>query len=348
VDFEAVAGARRNVGISQRSTGQAIRWASSFVWASVQRPLSLRRSAVVFALLVAVFAASGLTACSPGKRTGAKPASSAKPSARAAKTPDASALALCTALHDLPAKRRATCCAETPIAVYVDECVRLLSSAVRAGKVRLDDAAVARCAARVEESTRGCDWIAPTLTAAPAECASALSGLVPEGGRCVSSLECSGALHCAGQGASTPGVCKPPQPLEAGCGTSVDSLATYLSLRDVERRKPACADFCALSSHRCEPKPAAGTACHASVNCASDQTCTNGRCEPREHPERSALASSGGACQSDPDCASGGCVTAPDGARTCAKKCSSDLAPLASKSQRTALKLGTPRAGARR
>jgi hypothetical protein len=224
----------------------------------------------------------------------------------------------------------------------------LLSGAVRAGKVRVDDDAVGRCAARVDESTRGCDWVAPTLAAAPAECASAVSGLVPEGGRCTSSLECSGELHCAGQGASTPGVCKPPQPLDAGCGTSVDSLASYLALRGVERRKPACADFCALTSHRCEPKPAVGTPCRASVNCASDQTCASGRCETREQPERSSLASANDACENDLDCAAGGCVTAANGARTCAKKCSSDLASLAGTSTRTALKLGEPRGVARR
>ena len=149
---------------------------------------------------------SALPGCSRTKRLPATRATSARLPANAAKTPDASAVALCTALHDLPTQRRAACCAEAPITVYFDECVRLLSTAVRADKLRIDPDAAARCATRVDETTRGCDWIPPTLTAAPASCAEAVTGRVPEGGRCTSSLECSGELHCAGQGASTPGV----------------------------------------------------------------------------------------------------------------------------------------------
>jgi hypothetical protein len=194
----------------------------------------------------------------------------------------------------------------------------------------------------VEAATRGCDWVAPALGAAPLECAEAVSGLVPAGGRCTSSLECSGALHCAGQGASTPGVCEPPQPLGAGCGTSVDSLATYLSLRAVERRKPACDAFCALTTHRCEPKPAEGAPCRASVNCAPEQTCTRGRCEALEHPERATLSRPGDTCTTDLDCAAGGCVTESDGTRRCAKKCSSDLASLAGAPRLRALELRAP------
>jgi hypothetical protein len=312
----------------------------------VRRPFSLLRSAAALTLLGAFgFSVSALPGCSRAKRAPTTRTTGAKLRANAAKTPEASAVALCTALHDLPMKRRAACCAEVPIAVYFDECVRLLSSAVRADKLSIDPDAVGRCAARVDETTRGCDWVAPTLAAAPAECAEALTGLVPAGGRCTSSLECSGTLHCAGQGASTPGVCKPPQPLGAGCGTSVDSLATYLSLRAVEAQKPTCADFCALTSHRCEEKPAPGAPCHASVNCASDQTCTSGHCEPREQPQRTALAAPGSACTTDLDCTAGGCVPSPEGGRVCAKKCSSDLASLAGTSPRKALRLGERRSG---
>lgn len=238
-------------------------------------------------------------------------------------------MALCSALHELPTRRRAECCAEPPVAVYFDECVRLLSSAVRARTVSIDGSKVTQCAARVAETTGGCEWVAPTLAAPPVECDGAVRGLVDEGGRCTSSLECRGALHCRGQGATTPGVCKAPEPVGGACGTSVDSLATYLGVRALEERKPQCGDFCDLTTHRCAAKPAVGAACNASVNCAFDQACRNRRCELLEDTPRDRRSPPGGACVTDLDCRAGGCVTNAAGERLCAKKCSNELASLA-------------------
>ena len=223
--------------------------------------MRLSRFVTAAALVGAASTLGGVSACS---RT--KPGLSKHGAARAAaafKTPEASAVALCSAIHDLPQARRATCCAEAPRPLYYDECVRLLSSAVRAGHIEVDAAKLSDCRARVDAETRGCDWISPTLGAAPAECTAAVSGKLAAGERCSSSLECAGDMHCAGQGATSPGTCKPPQLLGAGCGAAVDSLATYLAVRGLEATKPDCADFCSLPSHRCEPVPVAGTACQA-------------------------------------------------------------------------------------
>ena len=289
-----------------------------------------------------VASVNGLAACSRSKGgpDPRKAGAGLAPSAGGARATEAEAVALCSALHELPSRRRAECCAEPALSLYFDECVRRLSSAVRARTVSIDGTKVGSCAARVAENTKGCDWVAPTLAAAPAECDGAVRGLVEEGGRCQSSLECKGALHCAGQGATTSGVCRAPQAVGGGCGTSVDPLATYLSVRAVEERKPACDEFCDLKTHRCEPKPKEGAPCNASVNCATDQACRNGRCEARSAARREARALPGEACVSDLDCEAGGCVANPAGERRCAKKCSSELASLAGRPALGPLVLG--------
>ena len=284
---------------------------------------------------------SGLAACSRSKSgPEARKGDAGLARASGARATDAEAVALCSALHELPSRRRAECCSEAPLSVYYDECVRLLSSSVRARTVSIDGAKVASCARRVDESTRGCDWVAPTMTAVPAECEGAVSGLVDEGGRCRSSLECSGALHCVGQGATTAGACRAPQAVGSACGTSVDPLATYLSVRGIEERKPACDEFCDLKTHRCEPKPKEGASCSASINCAKDQACRSGRCESRESASRVARAVPGEDCVTDFDCEAGGCVTNAAGERHCAKKCSNDLASLAGRPALGPLVLG--------
>jgi len=292
-------------------------------------------------LVLASSSVSSLAGCTRAERPSA-PRTKTPPSLGSSRVPasasgpEPSAVALCTALHELPTRRRAECCAEAPVPLYFDECVRLLSSAVRAERLRIDRRQVEACAASVDAETRGCDWVAPTLGAAPAACSGAVSGLVAAGGRCTSSLECSGELHCAGQGATSPGVCRPPEPTGAACGAAVDSLATYLGARSVEARKPACIGSCALAEHRCAEKPAAGAACSASIDCASDQACTNGRCAARVVEAETTRAARVN-CMTDLDCPAGGCVTASGGTRSCGKKCSRDLTAL-----RSALPAQTP------
>jgi hypothetical protein len=304
----------------------------------VERSHSLPRLAKESTLLVLVaLGALGLAACSRSKRPAETRPATAK-IASSAKT-EASAVALCSALHELPSRRRAECCGEPPVIVYFDECVRLLSNAVRARSLRIESANVALCGAKVAEKTRGCDWVAPALATSPPECARAVTGLVGEGGRCSSSLECEGALHCRGQGATTPGVCRGPEAAGGGCGTSVDSLATYLGVRALEEQKPQCENFCDLTSHRCAPKPAPGAPCLASVHCASDQACSDGHCAPLESA-RLARALPGESCTTDLDCGAGGCVEVAGGKKTCAKKCTSDFASFAGRSPLGRLSLG--------
>jgi hypothetical protein len=226
-----------------------------------------------------------------------------------------------------------------------DECVRHLSGALRAGSVRVDSKAIGRCEAAIKRQVASCDWVAPTLITPPPECRDLVVGLVNAGEPCVSSLECAGVLHCEGQGASSPGVCRAPQPIGAACGVGVDSLATYLSARRLEEVKPSCAERCSLATHQCEPRPQPGSACHASVNCAPDQRCREGHCETRtagsegEACDGTSCAAghhcvagrctsrslAGQACRSDLDCAVGGCTLAKNGEKRCGMKCESAL-----------------------
>ena len=268
-------------------------------------------------------------------------------SARAGVLAEPEATKLCAALHELPARRRAECCASTPVTLLYDECVRHLSAAIRARSVTIDAASVQRCAAAVSSGVAGCDWVAPTLGAAPSECHGVVRGRLEEGHACRSSLECAGNLHCEGQGATSTGTCRPPRALGAGCGVGADPLATYVSERGLEGQKPSCADACSLVTHRCEARPEPFSACRASVNCAPDQTCDGGRCEPRAPgTEGSACGScaegfhcvsggctarepAGGACKTDLECAVGGCVLGADGAGRCGMKCSSSFGAFA-------------------
>lgn len=261
----------------------------------------------------------------------------------ASPAPVTEAVALCKALHAEPARRRAECCGGSSPPLPYDECVRHLSNSLRAGSVRVDPGAIVRCASAVRKQVAGCDWVAPTLAAPPEECRGIVVGLVPSGESCRSSLECEGALHCEGQGSSSPGVCRPPQPIGATCGVGVDPLATYVAERGLERSKPSCADHCSLVTHRCEARPEPGAACRASVNCAPDQRCREGRCRPRPVMEKTAGALPGEVCRSDLDCAVGGCTVSEDGRARCGMKCSSALGSLTTTSASKALPLATPK-----
>ncbi len=259
--------------------------------------------------------------------------------------PEPEAVAFCSALHETPAQRRATCCGGAPATLLYDECVRHVSAGLRAGTLAIDEARVARCQARIAVEFEGCDWVAPTDARLPAECAGLVTGRVRSGGECRSSLECAGTLHCQGQGTANAGRCRPAEPLGAVCGVGVDVLAAYVGERALEQKKPACVEHCSLVSHRCEARPTVGAACRASAQCAADQRCREGRCQAtplRGEGARcdegrcdeslqcvggvcTARSAAGGACDNDLDCAEGGCVAGADGSRECGMKCSASL-----------------------
>lgn len=257
---------------------------------------------------------------------------------------------LCEALHLLPAQRKAQCCGTPPQRFLLDECVQAVTRSLDSRSVDLDPRAVQACVTSVEETLTGCDWVTPGQPLTPAACQAVFRGKVLAGSACRSSLECEGDLHCNGTTPTRAGVCATPAGVGAGCGTHVDALAAYTLTRGLERSHPFCADFCSLLSHKCEASPPEGARCMASVNCARGQTCVRGACSAARRRQRGQtcdgadceeglrcvegecreLARAGQACKTDFDCATGGCLAAPNGAATCGAKCSVSLAMLKS------------------
>lgn len=184
--------------------------------------------------------------------------------------------ALCAALHQLPAERKAACCESRPGVMTTDECVRNLAGAVTQGGVILDLDVVRTCTTALDRQLQGCSWVGPHLPPLPAACSGALRGQRGADAVCRSNLECQGGLRCVGGGPTDPGRCRPAPGAGALCNTGVDPLATYLRL-DVDQLRPPCADgFC--DKNRCVAHVPAGGACRASVQCGPEQRCAKGAC----------------------------------------------------------------------
>lgn len=259
-------------------------------------------------------------------------------------TPDPLAVRLCDLIYTVPNERKAACCGGQNQGVPAGECVRLLSASVQNKSVVIDVAAVERCETAIKSQTKDCNWVTPSQPRVPDACQAVLVGQVPEGGVCRSSLDCAGKLHCDGATPNKTGTCTSPRATGAGCGPYTDALISGVGQRDVERQKPPCAEFCALSTHTCGPLPTEGTGCFVNNNCAPGQVCASGKCTaaaPAKEGESCeakpcdaglrcvaakcvALGMAGASCTSDFDCAQGGCVKA-NGKGTCGKKCATSL-----------------------
>lgn len=237
----------------------------------------------------------------------------------AATTPkEVTALAeqLCSALHRIPSERIGACCGRSGGEFFHDECVSEVSTSLKNGATSLDKAKIDRCATAMQHALAGCDWVTPGQPLAPAECQGLFEPKLGEGAVCRSSLECVDNLHCAGASPKRTGRCTRPQGSGAACGTHTDSLAAYTLHRNLEMERPFCADFCSLTTHRCEPAPAAGTPCFSQINCARGQTCIRGACSA--DPPAAAGASCGEVpCQDGLRCIEGTCRAPADPGQSC-------------------------------
>lgn len=235
----------------------------------------------------------------------ASPDAATAPAAQLAKAaPAAAETALarqvCTLLQREPAQRRAACCGSGAERHLAAECEQVLTAALASGSVSIEASALQACAQASAEEERGCDWVTSSQPLPPAACHGLTRGRRRAGQPCGSSLECESPLHCAGATPSEPGQCAAPAEVGSPCAASSDALATYLFATDRERTHPSCAGHCSLLTRRCEP--------HAASSAFS-----------REAPYEKAL--SGEVCQSDFDCARGGC-----NAGLCGMKCSVSVA----------------------
>lgn len=246
---------------------------------------------------------------------------------------------LCTALHELPAKRRAACCSSTPGFTQGATCERALSISLGAGAVTVDEAAVVTCEQAMEKRHEGCDWVAIGVPPPAPECLGLVHGTLTEGAACRSTLECKDGLACHGVGPTTMGACGKPRPLGSPCGGRIDPLAGPTRQTDTEARQPDCDGIC--KNRRCEAPTAVGGACKAdfecgpkgacgggkcvagapalgkpcSLACAGDGRCVKGICE--------APKAVGAACETDRECL-GACVKGEGGPGVCGKRCSVD------------------------
>jgi hypothetical protein len=157
---------------------------------------------------------------------------------------DDRAVRLCKTLHDLPQNRRAQCQHSTPGVLFTGECVRALSTALSSGAVALFDTEVDACAAAMERELAGCGWARSPGPETPLACEGILHGLLPEGSRCRSSLECADGLRCHGVGPTRAGHCGPPHGEGSACGGSVDALAAYARQDHYEWHHRECYGVC--------------------------------------------------------------------------------------------------------
>jgi hypothetical protein len=220
----------------------------------------------------------------------------------------------CVALHDIPEERRAACCTEKPGLVVTSECERTLSAAIAVKAVALDAPGVEACERALRAAYEGCEWPGPFMPDVPDECLRVIRGLVPEGARCRSSLECEGDLRCQGATPTTTGRCHVPAVDGQRCGGSADTLATYTRQHDVDARHPECKGYC--SRTRCAPITEIGGACAVSAACGKSALCVGGKCVAAALPAIGE-ACLGDACQKGAVCVKGKCLARKAAGATC-------------------------------
>ncbi|MBI4819704.1 MAG: hypothetical protein HY791_25750 [Deltaproteobacteria bacterium] len=203
------------------------------------------------------------------------------------------AVRVCTALHGLPVTRRAECCAQKPGFAAIQPCIHSLSSALTGtSTLTLSESRVSACESAMKVALSGCDWVGPIAPKVPNECRSLVSGTLPLGSPCRSSLQCASDLQCLGLSAATPGQCGPALPVGSMCRSGVDSVA--LMLRD-ESSRPECKNgYCARG--RCEPLGGKDATCRSNVQCGPGFHCDGKACRP------------GAVIAAGQPCADGGCA----------------------------------------
>ena len=190
--------------------------------------------------------------------------------------PDPLAQKLCTALHALAEERRAACCKITPGVTMVDECVKIVSAALRSKAVTVDPEKVQRCTEAMDQALTGCGWAGPWGVGVPAECSKLFAGHRPGGELCRSSLECQSGLSCRAVGPTAAGRCDKPLPTGERCAVSVDVLAVY-ARQEVDLDHPECSGFC--GHLRCFDKVAEAGKCASANDCAAGLHCTGSVCK---------------------------------------------------------------------
>lgn len=222
---------------------------------------------------------------------------------------------LCEALHAMPEKKRAACCASTPGVVMTTECTRTLSAAIRAKAVTVSEVDVEACAAAWDKALEGCDWVGPFAPAPPAACRGVVKGALAAGATCRSSLECQGSLRCLGAGPTTTGRCGSAKADGDVCGGTVDALATFTRDGDLDKQHPECAHTCIR--HKCATPAAEGSACRTTGDCQEGLSCLAKKCTQAPVPSSDGAPCPGGACTDGLSCIRGKCTARKSAGEAC-------------------------------
>lgn len=245
---------------------------------------------------------------------------------------DPKVAALCEALHQMPAERKAACCRGQTAAHFGGECGRVLALALEQGTVALQNSEA--CVRDLVKSHQGCGWVGPNEVPVPASCQGVVVGRIAEGKKCRSTLECVPGLRCLGAGPTAAGTCAPPGQDGMACELSVDVLVSYL--RHPLPAHVECAGYC--QRHRCEAVLTDGGSCTLDAQCPAGQrcagTCVQGargaagdRCVPGGCVAGlrciagtcASPKADGQECEQDAECL-GACLAA-DGGRRCGPGC---------------------------
>ena len=222
-------------------------------------------------------------------------------------SPDPGAVKLCEALHLLPDQRLAECCGgaggSAARRTLADQCTRVLSLALRGGKVTLDAGRTAACLEAQSAALQGCGWVGPAQTPLPAACQGLAVGTLERGARCRSALECRDGLRCRGLGPTEAGVCDAPGAPGTACDLAADPLAVYL-LQDAPEHAE-CSGVCVRRT--CVSAVATGEACTFATQCGAAAHCAGGRCVPGRFA-REGEACIVGACEQGAICRDGRCL----------------------------------------
>jgi hypothetical protein len=255
---------------------------------------------------------------------------------------------LCDALHGTEERHRRACCntaaggasAATGVA---SECARNVSAAMKLGTIELADADVDACAAAMERTFAGCDWVGPLSPQVAHECQGIVHGRLGASAVCRSTLECGSGLVCHGVGPTSVGRCGAPQGVGQRCTASADVLVTYARQDATDELKPACVTTAVCLRGLCAPRMKIGDVCQSSEQCESGGYCRDDKCTKTSAKAGEACGASapceaglvcqssgrcgplrkaaGAACASDLECV-GGCIKAAGAKRgTCGTRC---------------------------
>ena len=232
------------------------------------------------------------------------PAPAPLPSAQLAEV-NALAATVCTSLHKLAAQRRGECCGTAPAADVSAVCSGMLGEALMRGALTVDPAAAAQCGQDMAKQLQGCDWVGALPPMPPLSCRSLVTGRLPIGERCDTSLACNDGLYCQGAGPGVSGVCARPAAAGARCDIPSDNVSVLLHAKD-DPRHPSCDGSCVRG--QCLARQDEGGSCASSAMCRDGLNCIEGTCSTAP------LAASGATCSATLPCAEG--LVCSDG--TCA------------------------------